>query len=423
MEVRAIQTLDVEVVAGADRGKRARVERPLFRIGSHPSNDLVLRDDTVSERHLEIAVVPEGFRLLDLSSSNGTFIGRLRVVDAVIVEPVTLTLGKSTLYLEPTALETEVPSSVRTQFGRVLGRSSVMRELFEELAQVAESDCAVLLEGETGVGKELVAESIHHESARKEGPFVIVDCGALAGELVESELFGHEKGAFTGADTERQGLLEAAHGGTLFLDEVGELPLGLQVKLLGALERKQVRRVGGNRLRPLDVRVIAATNRNLAREVNAGKFRADLFYRLAVVLLRVPPLRERLEDLPLLGASMLAELRQRYGDAMPAELSALVLARLAAQPWPGNVRELKNAIERVALRAADARSTGTSDTLSYVEIRDRFMADFDHRYLTSALERCNFNVTRAAELVGLRRSYFQRLLAKHGISPRALRPR
>jgi len=268
-----------------------------------------------------------------------------------------------------------------------------------------------------------VAESLHQESRRAKGPFVVVDCGALAGELVESELFGHVRGAFTGAQADKRGLLEEASGGTLFLDEVGELPAAQQVKLLGALERRQVRRVGASQAVPVDLRVVAATNRDLPREVNRGRFRADLFYRLAVVRLRVPPLRERLSDLPTLAALFLEGLRPRYGAALPAELSALTLARLAAQPWPGNVRELRNAVERVAVLAAtgpgaapDPHALPPPGDPPYPELRDRFMADFDRRYLHAALERYSFNVTHAAHALGLQRSYFQRLLRKAGIS-------
>ena len=237
--------------------------------------------------------------------------------------------------LVPTNEETEVPASQRTEFGPVLGCSATMRELYVKLEAVAASECSLLIEGETGVGKELVAESVHQASARRDGPFVVVDCGSLAEDLVESELFGHVKGAFTGAHEERRGMLEAASSGTVFFDEIGELPPQLQVKLLGALERRHVRPIGAKDNRPIDVRVMAATNRDLAREVNAGRFRSDLFYRLAVVRLRVAPLRERLEDLPMLVRAFLSDLKDRYGGSVPEELSALALARMSGQAWPG----------------------------------------------------------------------------------------
>jgi two-component system, NtrC family, response regulator GlrR len=304
----------------------------------------------------------------------------------------------------------------------VLGRSVAMRELFEQLDAVAKSDCSVLIDGDTGVGKEQVAESLHGESERRAGPFVVVDCGALLGDLMESELFGHVKGAFTGADSDRRGLVQQADGGTLFLDEVGELPLPLQAKLLGVLERRRVTPLGESTSRPIDVRVIAATHRNLARDVNEGRFRADLFFRLAVVRLHVPALRQRLDDIPMLVEAFLSELRQREGDHIPAQLSALELARLSAQPWAGNVRELRNAVERAALKLGSRNAPADADRPEpFVKSRDQFVDDFERRYLTDILERCDANVSEAARQAGVDRRNFQRLLRRHQISPRELK--
>jgi transcriptional regulator with GAF, ATPase, and Fis domain len=423
-EVRLIQTCTVEVLAGPDVGKSVRMDKPLYRIGSHESNDLVLADDSVSKHHLELSVVPDGYRLVDLSSSNGTFMGGVKVGEIAIVEPVTLQLGTTTLKIAPASIEAEVPASTRTSFGSVLGRSVAMRELFEQLDAVAKSECSVLIEGETGVGKEQVAESIHNESPRKDGPFVVVDCGALLGELMESELFGHAKGAFTGAVDERKGLLQMADGGTVFLDEVGELPLPLQAKLLGVIERRKVQPLGTSTARAIDVRVIAATNRNLAREVNEGRFRADLFFRLAVVRLRVPPLRERLDDIPMLVEAFLANLRDREGDHIPMQLSPIELARLQAQPWTGNVRELRNAVERAALKIGGPNAPIEPDPgrpEAFIKARDRFVGEFEYRYLTDILERCDLNVSEAARQAGVDRRNFQRLLRRHQINPREMK--
>ena len=412
-DVRLVRTCQVQVVAGADAGKKGLIARPVYRIGTHESNDLRLHDETVSKEHLQIAVEPDGFRVTDLSSSNGTFLGSVRLGELTLIEAVTLQLGATSLRLEPSQEEAEVPSSPRTRFGSVIGASVAMRELFAQLESVAKSDCSLLLEGETGVGKELVAESVHRESMRAAGPFVVVDCAALVGELVESELFGHVRGAFTGADRERRGLLEAAHGGTLFLDEVGELPLGLQKKLLGALERKRVRPIGATAARPIDIRVLAATHRDLAREVNAGRFRADLFYRLAVMRLRIPPLRERLEDLPLLADAFLSELRARHGEAVPAELSALTLARMAAQPWPGNVRELRNAFESVVLRAAERSDVPVEEP--YFDLRARVLDEFERSYFEGLIGEHGRNVRKLARATQLDRRYLQRILRRHGL--------
>jgi two-component system nitrogen regulation response regulator GlnG len=423
-EVRLIQTCSVEILSGSDVGKVARIDKPLYRIGSHESNDLVLADDSVSKHHLEIGVSSDGYRIVDLSSSNGTFLGAVRLGEVTIVEPATLQLGTTSLRIVPAPTEAEVPASTRSHFGSVLGRSVAMRELFEQLDAVAKSDCSVLIEGDTGVGKEQVAESLHNESERRQGPFVVVDCGALLGDLMESELFGHVKGAFTGADGERRGLLQQADGGTVFLDEVGELPLPLQAKLLGVLERRRVTPLGESVSRPIDIRVVAATHRNLAREVNEGRFRADLFFRLAVVRLHVPLLRERLDDIPMLVEAFLVDLRQREGEHIPAQLSALELARLSAQPWAGNVRELRNAVERAALKlggrqAPDAADAGRPEP--FIQARDQFVDAFERRYLTDILERCDANVSEAARQAGVDRRNFQRLLRRHQISPRELK--
>lgn len=423
-EVRLMQTCTVEVLAGPGVGTTARIERPTFAIGSHESNDLVLPDDSISQHHLEVAVGPDGYRIVDLSSSNGTFLGGVKITDVTTVEPITLHLGTTTLRITPAMGEKEVPASGAPRFGSVLGRSVAMRELFVKLGQVAKSDCSVLIEGETGTGKEQVAESIHLESLRKDAPFVVVDCGALASELLESELFGHARGAFTGADSERKGLLQMADGGTVFLDEVGELPAALQVKMLGVLERRKVTPLGTSTARPIDVRVIAATNRNLAREVNEGHFRADLFFRLAVVRLRVPPLRERLDDIPMLVEHFLEQVRQREGGHVPSSIQPIELARLSAQPWAGNVRELRNAVERLALRLSgdppsDDEPPGSPGRPEpFMKARDRFVTEFEKRYLLDILERADSNVSEAARQAGVDRRNFQRLLRRHQIKPR-----
>jgi DNA-binding NtrC family response regulator len=301
-----------------------------------------------------------------------------------------------------------------------------MRELFEQLEAVAQTDVSLLLEGETGVGKEQIAETVHQQSARAQGPFVVVDCGALVGDLMEAELFGHAKGAFSGAAAARQGLFEAASGGTLFLDEVGELSPSLQPKLLGVLERRRVLPLGHNTPRPVDVRVIAATHKDLAREVNEGRFRADLFYRLAVARLRVPPLRERKDDIPELVQAFVDQLRTRYGEAVPPSLSAVVVGKLAAHEWPGNVRELRNAVERAALQTvgetAEAPPPAPADE-PYQAARDRHLAEFERAFLAEALKQSNFNVTQAARQAGVELRYFRRLLARYGLTAAALRPR
>jgi transcriptional regulator with GAF, ATPase, and Fis domain len=290
----------------------------------------------------------------------------------------------------------------------------------------------VLLEGETGTGKDLVARTIHGLSRRKAAPFVVVDCGAVAGNLIESELFGHEKGAFTGAQAQRQGAFEVAHGGTVFLDELGELSLDLQPKLLRVLEQREIRRVGGNKTIKVDIRIIAATKRDLRKEVQAGKFREDLYFRLSVVPVRVPSLRERKEDLPLLVKAFVNKMNGE-GHAI-AEPDERTLAQLMNHDWPGNVRELRNVLERgfylapqggadpVRLIAVPQQLEGSStsapsfdENLSYRGNKEKFENDFERRYLTWLMERSQGNISRAAREADMDRKYLHKLLKKHNI--------
>jgi DNA-binding NtrC family response regulator len=416
-KVRLVKTCVLEVLSGADARTRVRVEQPVFRIGSHVSNDLVVRESTVSRHHLELRIVDDGYQLCDLGSSNGTFLGSARIAELTVREPVTMTLGRIPVRLEPTDDETEVRAASADRFGRVLGRSVVMRELFERLESVAQADCALLLEGETGVGKELVARSVHEQSPRANGPFVVVDCAALPPDLLEAELFGWERGAFTGAVASRVGLLASADRGTIFLDEIGELAWPLQAKLLGALERRRVTPLGSTRARSIDVRVIAATNRNLTREMNRGCFRSDLFFRLAVVRLTVPPLRERLDDIPILVEAFLEELRARGRDA--PELSAIALARLANRPWPGNVRELRNACERAVLNLVDRPPPpalpATAPAQGLFAARDEAVASFERRYFEGLLGRSRGNLSQVSRLAQMDRRYLYRVLERLGL--------
>jgi transcriptional regulator with GAF, ATPase, and Fis domain len=307
----------------------------------------------------------------------------------------------------------------------MLGRSVAMRRVFAVLERISPTDTTVLIDGETGTGKELVAEAIHEESQRSGGPFVVFDCSAVSATLIESELFGHVRGSFTGAVGDRPGAFEAADGGTLFLDEIGELPLDLQPKLLRALERREVRRVGSNVARRVDVRIVAATNRNLAREVERGKFREDLYYRLAVIPVSLPPLRERLDDISLLVRHFEEQLRARSGS--PSPLPDEIVAGLAARSWPGNVRELRNAVARaLSLGSAGAAGGPAAPQAAVGEGpvdlnepllagRERVADVYERTYIEAALKQTGGNVSRAAELAQVNRKFIQRAMKRFGL--------
>ena len=384
-------------------------------IGSHPSNDLVLEDATVSRFHCELSVDERGLRIRDLGSRNGTIIDGVRLIEAYLRHGSVLRLGRTTLEVELTPERNPLTLSPHTEFGPLVGQSPAMRAVFVLLERAAASNSTVLLDGESGTGKEGAAESIHAAGARKDKPFVVVDCAAVPPALIETELFGHERGAFTGAVARRVGAFEAAAGGTVFIDEIGELPLELQARLLRVLERKEVKRVGSNEMKPVDVRVIAATNRDLRADVNAGRFRPDLFFRLSVVRITLPPLRDRLDDIPLLVDRLLAQL-----GADPAAAALLRTAEffscLSHFGWPGNVRELRNHLERcLVMRAPSAPAEASrAEGWTYAERRRLALDQFERHYLEAILARHGGRVADAAGEAGVDRAYLYRLMRRHG---------
>ena len=414
-----LRRMRLTVVDGPDAGLERSLERGVVHLGSHDDNDLVLTDDTVSRFHAEIDHTPRGTVLRDLDSTNGTWMGDVRVREVYLGhEQRTFRLGQTTVRYASEDEVVDIVPSATEQFEGLVARSVAMREVFSVLERVAPTDLTVLLSGETGTGKELVSRAIHARSKRRRGPLVVFDCGAVARNLIESELFGHEKGAFTGAIAPRAGVFEQANGGTIFLDELGELPLELQPTLLRVLEQRQVRRVGGRRLRPVDVRVVAATNRDLHQEVKAGRFREDLYYRLAVVEVALPPLRDRLEDLELLVEHILADAPMAHAAK---GVTAAVLARFRTQAWPGNVRELRNTLlralpfcddEQLDLDALPAAPDTPDDTLSLPlsEARKRAARDFERTYAEQLLTRHDGDVRQAAAAAGIDVAAFRRLL-------------
>ncbi len=441
MSVR-VRRCRLSVVGGPDTGTRVDTELPLIRVGAHRANDLVLSDKRVSRFHFEIRLEHAGYRLRDLDSTNGTFVAGHRVRDIYLSPGSAVYVGDSRIRFEPQSESTAVELSDREQFAGLVGRSATMRALFAQLERVAPTDASVLITGETGTGKELVAEAIHEHSTRVSGPFEVLDCGSLPPNLVESELFGHEKGAFTGAHAAHAGVFERASGGTVFLDEVGEIPMELQPKLLGVLERRAVRRIGGTRMIPVDLRVLAATNRNLGIEMNHQRFREDLFYRLAVVRVHVPPLREHLEDVPLLIDHFL----QLCPGGSTVVLRQETIDTLRRHDYPGNVRELRNLIERAVIMAAGMPEgellAGREDLLApeagpgpgeptpkrnvlevlvdasvpFKQAKAQMVAEFEARYLRQLLKMHKGNVSRAARAAGLDRMTVHKMLNRRGVA-------
>ena len=418
-EARTEVAAKLVVVAGPDAGREIALDRKV-EIGTDPSCQLVLSDPAVSRHHALLASVGGQVGVKDLGSRNGTFLGGARVVEAALPLGAVLTVGSSAIALQPRFHVREVTPSSARQLGELFGESVSMRELFAIMERVAPTDVTVLIEGESGTGKELAARAIHQTSRRASAPYVVFDCASVPRELAESELFGHRKGAFTGAVEERMGAFARAHGGTICLDEIGELPLELQPKLLRVLEMGEVRAVGEDQVRKVDVRVLAATNRELGAEARRGTFRADLLYRLEVVKLRMPPLRYRPEDIAGIAARLLR------GKLAPGEVvGGDNLHKLVGYSWPGNVRELRNVLERaVALASKPARFAelvlnlgpspagpltigtvypGVATPMPYKEAKRQLLASFESAYLQALLARHRDNVTEAAAAAGLSR--------------------
>jgi transcriptional regulator with PAS, ATPase and Fis domain len=417
----------LRIVAGPNAGVERDLESGTVLIGSHENNDVVLTDATVSRYHLEIQVRADGIRVSDLDSTNGTYLNDTRLGSVVVRGRALLRVGGETqMEIIPADEAVSVAPFGLRMFGRVYGGSPVMQELFALLNQVAPTDTTVLVQGETGTGKELIAEAIHAASLRRDAAFVIVDCGAIPRELMAAELFGHTRGAFTGAANAKRGLADEADGGTLFLDEIGELPLDLQPQLLRVLEKKEIRPIGETRPHKVDVRVIAATNRDLKALVHGGQFREDLYFRLAVVQVVVPPLRKRKEDIPELARCFLREIGK--GDFFVPEA---IMQQLADHEWPGNVRELRNVVERGMSLATAQMSADLEDAptdrgaegavsaemmdMPFKEAKGILVEAFEKEYLTHLLERHHGNISRAAAEAGIDRNYIHRLVKKYGI--------
>ena len=427
-DARGLRVLSVSLVVidGPSRGLRARVESGKGRVGTGEGNTLRLDDRAVSRIHCELEVRENVVTLRDLGSTNGTFVGELSVRDADLRVGAAVRCGGTTFMIEAATEPTFLAVSEHESFGELVGKSFEMRRVYAVLERIAPTTTTLLVQGETGTGKDVVARSVHAGSKRRAGPFVPVDCGAIPENLFESELFGHVRGAFTGALSNRVGAFEEANGGTLFLDEIGEMPLAMQAKLLRAIETRRIRPVGAAKEMQVDVRIVCATNRKLAEMVNEGTFREDLYYRLAVVDVTLPPLRARREDIAALAQHLHATMTGG-SDPLPAGF----VEGLGARAWPGNVRELRNAIERaVTLGQLDERPPGELPSSSilpagfasivpvHLPLKDARLAwtsEFESIYVRAMLEKTDQNVTRAAEIAGVSRRFLQRMMARLGL--------
>jgi two-component system, NtrC family, response regulator AtoC len=402
-------------------------------VGRGADADIQIDDASLSRVHLVISLDPDGITVSDSGSANGTSLREVRLPVGVAVqispnEP--FAAGDVVLVVQEVGVQPIAgaqaaprPADGRSSAIEPIVRDEAMRQLYALAARVARGTIGILLAGETGTGKEVLCEYIHATSPRGRGPLIRVNCAALADSLVEGELFGHDKGAFTGATGERKGLIEAADRGTVFLDEVGELPAALQAKLLRVLEDRAVTRVGSTAPRPIDVRFVAATNRDLESDVDAGRFRRDLYYRLAAVVLEIPPLRERPTEIEPLARAFVAAAAARLGVAA-LDLTDDAIAALRGHPWPGNVRELRNvverailvadgAIDRVALRLAPAAAAAPGGAAPAVLANE--LAELERKRILEALDTCGGNQTRAAELLGMPRRTLIKRLDEYGV--------
>jgi DNA-binding NtrC family response regulator len=419
------------VIKGPDRGESVLLGKDNLVFGSSPTCGMVLTDKTVSRQHMEALWADDsaGVVLRDLGSTNGTFFQGSRFKEITISFGAEFKLGRTVVKFLPEEEAVEPEISDADTFGCLKGQDPKMRRLFALLSDIAVTDATVIIEGETGTGKELVAEEIHKHSTRTDGPFVVFDCGAVPDELIESALFGHVKGSFTGAVSDRKGAFGEAHGGTIFLDEIGELSPELQPALLRVLDKRAVRRVGANQYEKVDVRVVAATNRDLREEVVRRNFREDLYYRLAVIRIALPPLRERGMDIPYL-ADHFIQLFSPKGQKL--EVPPEEMARLQRHSWPGNVRELRNVIERAcvlskgniinlddAFMSGDAPSSmGVRTDLPFKEAKGQLVEFFEREYIVDLMRRHKMNLSSAAREAQIDRKHLRELIRKYDIDSR-----
>ncbi len=438
-EVVSLRKCQLVVADGKDRGKKISLTQNVTKVGKRDTNDLVLSDKTVSRLHFEIEYTSDSYLLRDLGSTNGTFLNGSRVKEAYLAPGDLIKAGNTSMEFVAYDEKVKIEPSTKDFFGLLVGKSQKMRQIFAIMEKISPSLATVIIEGETGTGKDLVARAIHEHSQRKGKEFVVFDCSAVAPNLIESELFGHERGSFTGAVRSRRGAFEAAHGGTIFLDEIGELTLDLQPKLLRALEGREIKRVGSNTPIKTDLRVICATNRNLKKEIEGGRFREDLYYRLSVVKIILPPLRDRPEDIEPIVARLLetgAYNKQPDGSLKVTRVDDDAIKLLNRYSWPGNVRELANIIERaVSFVEGDTITRSHLDfifaeiehgeemtermridaSLPFKDAKQQVVEEFEKKYLEDLLQQHNYNLSKASREAKIDRKHLRNLCKKYDI--------
>jgi DNA-binding NtrC family response regulator len=421
-DVLRARAASLEVTAGPDAGLKARLDRPVLVVGTGPTADVRLTDDTVSRVHVRLSLGQDGVLVRDESSKNGTWIGGVRIGSALLATDALLVLGTTSLAVRIDAEATSIALHPGGRFGETIGASEAIRHVFATLARAAQSEAPVLVEGEPGVGKDALARTVHASSPRSARPLVAVDCAGLSAALLEDELFGHEPEAFEGTGEARAGAFELADRGTLVLEEVSALTPELQSKVLFALDTRTAKRLGADEGRPVDVRVVCTSQRSLGDLASIGLFRQDLYYRLSVVRVHVPPLRDRPDDVLPIATHFLREASHDPGAELEAELAGM----LVAYRWPGNVRELRNVVLRYATLGARDRDalfgTGAFGNrrampsleelarLPYHEARQSVLERFEDAYIPAVLERAGGVVSKAAELAGVARPSFYRMV-------------
>lgn len=438
---RKLRKAKLVVLDGEHAGKEFTIDKSRVYVGRSSVNDITIRDKSISSTHFELCAEEDGFLLRDLGSTNGTRLACCRVREIWLESDVKFRAGSTSFQITSSDEFVEIPLSDGESFGGVIGSSVAMREVFATLEKVAPTELTCLVEGDTGTGKERVARAIHDCSRRSARPYVVLDCSSIPADLMESYVFGHEKGAFTGAVSQRAGAFEQANGGTLFLDEIGELDVSLQPKLLRVLENQEFKRVGGNKVIHSDCRVIAATNRDLRAMVNEGTFREDLYFRLSIVNVGLPPLRDRKDDIPALVEYFIDQIRAKRPDKQSLRMTADAMDHLLAYGWPGNVRELRNVILRAGnlasgtkIERSDLLLTGSifkaaaveqsagggggyeiDITREFKECKQEVIEQFEIKYLEALMEAFEGNISQASRSTGLTRYHLRELLKKYDL--------